>query len=744
MNKHAEIAELKYLCDFTEIYKSESDKYLREAKCLRFQIYKALHPLQENDLIAGCMGGEERALVGFSPQYGGIYTYYFHQDRAMQFFKAVQGQLDPELCKQIEACIDFWKEEATLTKLTNSFKNKYGYYINDNLNNPGVVNADGRIAGTTVDIDKLIRLGISGLREEIEQYKKLHGDSTFYQALLLSLDVLCESAELYRKQALSLAEQSAHCKELLALADVLQRIQVQAPKSFYEGLQLFWIYAVTSDLMNFGRLDVAFGDLYVQDVTAGTLDEESAIALFASWYKHLVVIDKVHDSRIIIGGEGRRNPKNADKVALLLMETSRRVKEAVPQLTLRYYKGISDEIYDKALAVNGEGCTFPIIYSDITNIPAVMECYDIPYEEACRYLPFGCGEFIIQGLSVGTPNNGVNLLKALELALFDGYDHFFEKQVGPHTGTAHDIHTIDDLWQAYRNQLEPDIQKIAWYKQQNYDIAAKQAGYLHISLLMDGCIPKGKALLEGGVKYLNASSEIMGITSAADSFMAIKKYVFEEKRFTLSELTHMLLVDFDGYEKERQLLLQAPKYGNDIPEADAVKDMFFNHIADITREAGKSETRLNNYSMVSVNNSSSAEWGYYCIASACGRHKSKPMGNANGPSLGCDVKGMTALLNSMSKVDNTRHVGVINNIRFSSELFKNSYEKIKALLTTFYEHNGVETNIDVVGAEDLQQAMVEPEKYKNLMVRIGGFSARFIELDPVVQYEILNRTTYVA
>ncbi|MEM1725484.1 MAG: glycine radical domain-containing protein, partial [Thermoplasmata archaeon] len=175
--------------------------------------------------------------------------------------------------------------------------------------------------------------------------------------------------------------------------------------------------------------------------------------------------------------------------------------------------------------------------------------------------------------------------------------------------------------------------------------------------------------------------------------------------------------------------------------ADSMAQKVFNHIAEATINAGK-KAGLHKYLMVSVNNSMSAEWGKYCLASACGRKTGDPMSNGNGPSIGSDKKGLTALLNSMSKFDNTKHVGVINNIRVTKGLLNNSFEKFKILIESFFQNNGVQLNICCIGKDDLEKAMAEPEKYKNIIVRIGGFSARFVELNPVIQNEIIRRTTY--
>ena len=540
---------------------------------------------------------------------------------------------------------------------------------------------------------------------------------------------------------MSLEADEADKGRLLTMAANLSWIQHHAPATFAQGLQLFWIYAVSSELMNYGRMDVYLGDLYAADLEAGRLDEEGAIEYLMSLYRHFVRLNKVHDTRVIIGGKGRRNEKNADQLAMVIMEVSRRMKEVVPQLTLRYYTGMDERIFDKALEVNAEGCTFPIIYSDDTNIPAVMKGYGVTEEEAEQYLPFGCGEYVLEGLSVGTPNNGVNLLKALELTLHHGMDMYHNCQMGTDPGTLEAFDTFDKLWEAYCSEVDPAAEQLAFHKKFNYDVAGEQAGFLFISLLMNDCIARNQALLSGGVRYLNAASEIFGIISVADSFTAIKKLVYDEKRFTLLQLVSMLDCNFEGFEKERKMLQDAPKYGNDIAEADEMAVKVFHHIAEVTAKAGE-KAGLNKYRIVSVNNSMSAEWGTYCMASACGRKNGAPLSNGNGPSIGADKNGITALLNSMSRFDPSLHAGVINNVRFSKEMFASNYDKIKMVLRTFYKNQGVQTNIGAVGKEDLQNAMIHPENYQNLIVRIGGFSARFVELNPIVQNEILLRTTY--
>lgn len=764
MEKQQMTDELQYLIEFTKLYQSETDKYIREAKCLAMQVKKILVPMTEKELIVGKV---RHGIVGFSPQYGGLYTYYFHNQWAEDLLSQTSDSLTDEIKKEIKRCCDFWQEEKTVAKLQRRFTQKhseievdykpYGPNIgmDDVRGMPGkpapVIRSLGvgsyptaRIALTIPDDDKLVRLGLPGLIEEVENLIANNGESSFYQALLLVIKVVIDAAESYRQQAMNLAGQyPKEASELLKTADTLEQIQKRAPQTFQEGLQLYWLYAVISDQMNTGRMDVFLGDLYAKDIDCGNLDEERAITLLTSLYQKYIFINKVHDTRLIIGGKGRRNEKNADRLALVILETSRRVKDVVPQLTLRYYKGMNEEVLNQALKVVGEGGSFPLLYSDETNIPALQKLYQITEEEAKQYIPAGCGEYVIEAAGTGTPNCGFNLQKAVELVLHNGDDAYMKCQAGPRTGEVEDFVTFDQFWDAYIKQIEPEMLREAWGEAECYYVAAENAAFLQLSLLMKDCLERGKAMLDGGVRYLNGAPEIVGMVTAADSMTAIKKLVYEEKVFTLRQVKEMLDANFEGYEKERRLFLNVPKYGNNHEEADAMVMKVYEQVANAAIQCTE-VIGLDHYTIVSVNNSASADWGEYTMASACGRKDGDPLANANGASIGADQSGITALLHSMSKYDHSLHSGVINNVRISKDLFQTSYDKVKSLVCTFLEHNGTQLNLMVIGKEDLENAVKHPEEYQNLIVRIGGFSARFVTLNPVIQNEIIKRTTFEA
>ena len=291
--------------------------------------------------------------------------------------------------------------------------------------------------------------------------------------------------------------------------------------------------------------------------------------------------------------------------------------------------------------------------------------------------------------------------------------------------------------------IEPLCREEALCEELNYDVAGENACFLHHSLLMHDCVETGRPLLSGGVRYLCATSEIFGLITCADSLTAIKTLVYDQKRFTLGQLVEMLDQNFDGFEQERRLLLDAPKYGNDDDEADGMAVRVFSHISQAHKEAGLL-TRLHRYHIVSVNNSGSAERGALTAATPCGRKRSEPLSNGNSPSLGAEKSGLTSSLLSMAKIDPAQHAGVVHNVRFGKRMLRENVDAIQALLETFYENNGVQTNLSAIAADDLLKAMAHPEAYPNLIVRIGGFSARFVELSPIVQHELVLRTTHEA
>ena len=731
-------ADLDYALEFTRVYQSEWNPIRRELACLRMQLPYVHTPIGPEDLI---VGGMKHGYVGFSPQFGGVNThsYFYLAGQVAKALESIRDQVDGGYIRQVEEMTRYWETECTFYKERKLFAARRGRP----MASPAFFWGAVRLAGTNVDLDLLVHAGIPGLHEHIDRYRRENGNSEFYEGMDQALDLLSDTCRRYAASAGALMETASPERkaELAEIRENLLHIAVKKPQTFKQALQLVWIYAICADLMNYGRMDNYLCDFYVRDLEEGRLTEEEAIRWLSSFYRHVIEVGKVHDSRIIIGGLGRKDPFAADRLALALIETSRRVQDVVPQLTLRYYSGMNGELMKKTLQNIQEGAVYPIVYSDDTVVPSVEKSYGISREMAQKWVPFGCGEYVIEGYGVGTPNTGATLSTALDVLLHRGVNSFSGQRIFPEMADPTEYRTFEQLFDAYSRMMQPIVEDMALSEEVNYQIAGEVAGYLLMSILMHDCVEKNLPLFRGGCRYLSATSEIFGLITFADSLTAIKKLVYEEKKFTLPELIHMLDVNFEGYESERQQLLAAPKYGNDDEEADAMAVRVFHHIAQQHIEAGK-QTKLYRYMIVSVNNSGSAEKGEVSSATPCGRRKGLPLSNGNNPTLGADTNGLTATLNSMAKFDPADHVGVAHNIRFNRDMLRQNFDKIRLLLETFYENNGVQTNLSSVGKDELEDAMIHPEKYPNLLVRIGGFSARFVELSPVIQRELILRTTY--
>jgi pyruvate-formate lyase len=423
------------------------------------------------------------------------------------------------------------------------------------------------------------------------------------------------------------------------------------------------------------------------------------------------------------------------------MEATRTVIEIEPQLTLRFYNGMNPALMAKALDVLAEGRTFPMLFNDDVNVPAVEQAFKVSYADAEQYLPFGCGEYCIDHVSIGSPNCSLNMLKALEAALHNGRDMQTGEQIGLDPGDPSTFETFDQVWRAYTRQIEYSVEQLANRHRLEVNIEAEQAAFLFTSMLYDDCITRGKSLMGGGARICGGLIETYGMVNAADSLTAIKNLVYDRKLLPLSRLVAALDTDFAGYEREQRLMRLAPKFGNDFPEADDILCRVSEQVARHTM-AQAARVGLDYFLIVNINNYMNVTLGGQTIASAEGRKAGKPLANGNTPTAGNDTSGVTAFLNSLVKPDVNLHAGYTQNMKFSKSLFREERPKVRALLDTYFASGGAQSMITVVGRGDLENALKAPESYRDLIVRVGGFSARFVELTPEIQQDLLARTLY--
>lgn len=741
---------------FTETYRANIDKHpaLREANCHKVQFPAVLDEIKANDRLAGRTFW---GWVGFSPHNapgGAAYGYFCHEQKIIEAIE--RGNIPIDQRDGVHEMLHFWKKETSKAKVEAAFTEKMlPVLFRDEIVSlpynykPMIAQPIYRMAGVFVDYEKLLRLGIPGLITEITEYrdksKATGGDYELYEGMLIALDVFKDSCIHYAKQALKKSKVETNQKrkqELVLLAEVLKKNTVSKPESFYEALQLSWLYTLICGSLELGRADIYLGDFYAHDIDNEIITEAEALSLMHSYWRLIIELFRDVDGRVIIGGKGRRNEENADRFALLVLETIRTYGKAIlPQTTLRFYEGMNPLLMEKSISLIGDGHTFPLLYNDDVLVPGVAEAHDVPIEVAEQYMPLGCGEIVIDHKGFGTPSGSLNVLKALDVTLRDGVDHISGKRLGLPTGNLEDFKTFDQFFAAFKKQLTFFIEILADHEELEYVESGKQAPYLYLSMLYDDCLARGKAIFSGGIEYLGGSLESFGSVNTADSLTAIKKLVFDQKLITAKRLIEALDNNFIGYEKEHKLLKECPKYGNDDSYADDMMVELHDFMCNTIRDQ-RDRTSLDWYLNVLINNKQNTILGRWVGASADGRKAGREMANGNTPSGGNDKNGVTALINSLVKPSHKNHAGSVQNFRFGCDHFMNDRDKTEIILDTYFKKGGAQAMITVINHNDLENALEEPEKYQDLYVRIGGFSARYIDLPRDVQLEILSRVTY--
>ncbi|SEF86071.1 pyruvate formate lyase family protein [Vibrio hangzhouensis] len=734
--------QLDIMESYTDAHRSEQNIYKREVACLS-QLYPTLFRQIEAD---DCVVGRLDALpIGFGSvtSVGGV-GHYCNFDK----LEALKAELDQQDHARIDALLEYWRERdtrsiyfrQTLTETT------LGKFVD--VNYPAIATA--RLSGMYLDYNKLIDNGIVGMRRLIgdkldsaracDDTKAIALHESFLGCFNIVEQVIDHHIKLCAKE-LEVTTDLTRKHQMNDLIDALNAIRSNKPTTFLQGIQLTWLYSLCSGVVNFGRMDDYLGDLLVADLESGRITERQAINYIRSHYRLIEARKTTVNGRVVVGGVGRRNPEAADVYCKLAIQAVRENKDTEPQFTLRIYKGMNQDVYQDALEAIGEGLTYPILYNDDVNVPAVMNSMQISEQDAQHYVPFGCGEFVLSGKSVGTPNTCINILKILNIALTGGTDFWDgqNKSGGTTLLQPEQVTSFDDVVKNYKDLLDFYIELTSKAQAFSYQVMNQEVGFLFTSILTDDCIGRSKALLDGGVYKLGGTNETYGNTNAYDSLAAIKKVIFEDKKYSYSELIQALRVNFDGYDRMKYDLVNAPKFGNDDAYVDDIAVEMHEYICNGIKDSA-AKVGLDSYLVVIINNQVNTEWGRATSASADGRHTGVYMSNANNPQSGADKNGPTAMLNSLAKLKAEVHAGSVQNMKFSKNMYQNKRMIVEALLDGYFEQGGPQIMVSVVGKGELEDAYHNPEKYPNLVVRVGGFSAKFVNLDKDVQLEILNRT----
>ena len=711
------------------------DKAFREINCLKVIFPRLFRTLEPGDQIAGRL---DFLPIGFGSvtSIGGVGHYcVFHKLRA---FKSLLKTEEEKA--RVDALYDYWQyhdvksiycQDVLTEDTTGRFIDcKYPFM------------ATARLSGMMLDYQKLMRLGVNGLTEEIQKqdlskpfiHASLEAMNLFKGVISYQIELVCQA----KKEA-----EEAWRQDLDQMEEDLIWIKEHKPVTFHQALQLFWLYALCAGCINYGRMDMILGPYLKKDIDAGRLTEEKALEYIASLWKMIENRRTTVNGRIIVGGRGRENVEACDLFTRLCLKVCKKVRYVEPQFTLRFDHTTPEDILDMAYECIASGATYPTLYNDDVNIPAVQYAMRVPEKIAEQYVPFGCGEYVIQGKSVGTPNTLLNMLKLLQISMNEGIDPMDGiYKAGPVTcKPLKELKTFEDLMDQYQKVQDYYFDLSVYAQKHSYEIMNQEVSFLFTSILMDDCIHREKGLLDGGVEILGGTNETYGNINASDALYAIKTLVFDQKKYTLKQLNEATLHDFKGYERIQKDLLKQDKYGNDKKECDELANRCYEYVAKGIRQRGI-DAGMGYYLIVISNNQTNTDWGHQTNASLDGRNKGVYMNPANNPQGGAAKSGPTAVLNSLVHFDAKYHGGSVQNIKFTPRMMHEDKEKVKALFETYFENGGCQLMVTVVDHGQLEDAQKHPEKYPDLIVRVAGYSAVFVNLTKDIQDELLSRTLY--
>jgi len=611
----------------------------------------------------------------------------------------------------------------------------------------------GDTAGHFVaDYQRVLRKGFTGIRQEIDECREdlrrrgvLDQSSiAFYEAAQIACDAAERFAARYAEDARRLAGETdnpARRQEFERIADICTRVPAQPARSFAEALQAFWFTHLLLHLnssewsISPGRFDQYMGPFYQQDIAQGKLMRDEAAELLAClWIKfneiRLASVDFVNYQNLIVGGPNEQGEDATNDLSLACLETTLRLKDLVqPSLSLRWHPSTPPALLEKACELILTGCGRPAVFNDLAIVPALKRA-GVRDEDAQDYAIAGCEEPTVPGKLFGAVRGGqVNQAQCLLTAL----------------AALPDRAGFDDLLAAYRRELSREHQRAMLQSRQRDEANAQHTPHPFVSLLFDGCLAQGKDITEGGARYNMTSISEAGTMTAADSLLALKKAVWEEKVATLPQLKEALRADFHGFDKLRAHLTdRVPKFGNDIDEIDELACRLAAMNCEVLDELDEHDFRDGRF-VTGSGNSTAYRAGLGTGATPDGRCRGEALSVSLGPTAGADRKGPTAMLNSVAKLNwHQQPGGALTHVKlpYTGAQRPTSKALLGALVRAFFAGGGLGLHFSVVDAQALRDALKEPEKHLDLLVRVGGFSAPFVLLSPEIQKNIIERTEH--
>ena len=641
----------------------------------------------------------------------------------------------------------------------------------------GVLSVGARTTGMghiSPDYPRILPEGLKGVIGRAEEMLRRTEVKTpedmrkvdFWHANIISCQAVIRFAHKFSAYAQKLAlkeNEPQRKKELFKIAEVCSHVPENEPGDFWEAVQFVWFLQLTMQIEDnghsiaLGRLDQNLYPYYKKSVLEGNFPREDAKELLAALYIKCTEMLKLRDSfdslafaaypmwqQMAVGGIKRDGSDASNDLTECSLKAWDLVRTVQPSISMQIHEKIPEKVFDLALEYIKKGSGIPAFYNTEL-IGKLLRHKGATEEDSRDWTIHGCVEPYVQGKSDGRPNVGyINAAKCIELVMNNGYDPVAGCEMGLKTGDPETFTCIEDFEEALHKQIRhfADIMYQAYTK-----VCAMHAVYVpkgYASALVTDCIARGKSLEEGGALYNSSGVFLVAMANGADCLEAIDYVLFREKLMDARSFNEILLKDFQGHERLRQQILnRAAKFGNDESQVDRYAE---NMLAAYNDEIRKfRDSRGGTYENCVLSTSFNVLQGKCIGATPDGRLAGEPVSDNASPMVGRDKKGPTAVLRSVSSIgQESCNNGTLLNLKFDPDIIKGDEgtQILRSCIQSYFAMGGEHIQINVVDAGTLRAAQKDPEHYSDLLVRVAGYSAYFIELDHEVQDNIIDRTAH--
>ena len=592
--------------------------------------------------------------------------------------------------------------------------------------------------------------------------------ATDKQQELEAMDISCDAAILFAERHAELAEKMARetkdekrRAELLKIADVCRWVPAHAPRDMQEAIQMYWFVhlgTVTElngwDCMNPGHIDQHLWPFYKKGIEDGTLTREKAKELISCfWIKFnnqpappKVGVTALESgtyndfTNINIGGIDREGRNAVNEISYMILEVQEELHELQPGLSVHVAKVTPDEFILAATKVIRQGHGYPSVFNPDTYTKELMrqgKSREDANEGGCS----GCIEVGAFGKEAYILTGYLNTPKILEITLNNGLDPVSGKKLGLETGDPRTFTSYEQLYEAYHRQMLYFVNmKLAVnnYIERMFSLYAPAT---FLSLFIDDCIEKGQDYYSGGARYNTTYIQCTGLGTITDCLSTLKTHVFETGRYTMDEILKAVAANWEGEEKMRQYIINhTPFFGNDNDEADAIAVKVYDDLVDAIE--GHPNTRGGKTQLNMLSTTCHNYFGSVCGASVNGRMAKFAISDGTSPAHGADTQGPTSVVKSLGKLDQTKSGGTLLNVRFVPQLLKRDEDqrKLASLIRTYFKFGGHHIQFNIVDTATLHDAQQHPDEYRDLLVRVAGYSDYFNDMTEQLQNEIIART----